>query len=80
VTVGTLLAADPLFVAPDAFDFGLGAGSGAIDQATGVPAGFVPDLGYAQVPVALQPVIQRNGLAARVAHGAALDLGALEGP
>ncbi|MCC6522922.1 MAG: right-handed parallel beta-helix repeat-containing protein [Polyangiaceae bacterium] len=80
VTVGTLLMADPLFVAPGSFDFGLGAGSGAIDQATGVPAGITPDAGYAQIPVALAPVQQRNGLVARTLHGAALDLGALEGP
>jgi hypothetical protein len=77
--LGTLAAGDPLFAAASSYDFRPGPGSGAIDAATGVPAGVGPDPAYAEVPVSREPAAPaKNGISPRTQRGAALDLGALE--
>lgn len=76
-TDGTVLGGGPGFVGAN--DFHPGPGSPAIDAATGVPAGIMPDPAYAALPVTMQPLLGKNGMAKRTAAGAGLDLGALEG-
>jgi hypothetical protein len=73
---GTVLTAAPGFLSVT--DFRPGAGSAAIDAATGVPGGVTVDGTCAHVPVMMEPSLRTNGLSARVPHGSALDLGALE--
>lgn len=78
VTLGTIVTTAPAFVGLAAGDFRPGAASGAIDRGGAVPAGVTVSAAYAEVPVSRSPGRRLNGLAPRVAHGAAIDLGALE--
>ncbi|MGC4121198.1 MAG: right-handed parallel beta-helix repeat-containing protein [Myxococcales bacterium] len=79
VTKGAALKnLDPKFVS--ATDLHPGAGSAALDQATGLPAGIAPPSAYVQVPVSMEPSLKANGMTARTQKGAALDLGAFEAP
>ncbi len=78
VTLETMITTAPAFVAPATGDFRPGATSGAIDRGGAVPAGATVSASYAEVPVSRSPGRRVNGLAARVPHGAALDLGAIE--
>jgi hypothetical protein len=68
--LGTMVSTDPRFVS--ATDFHPGAGSGAIDLGTGVPAGI------SSLPAIMEPPLKTNGLSPRPVRGAAIDLGAME--
>ena len=74
--LGTMLSTDPRFVS--ATDFHPGAGSGAIDFGTGVPAGISTSSLCASLSVNMEPPLQTNGLCMRSQLGAAIDLGAME--
>jgi hypothetical protein len=71
--LGALVTSDPKLT-----ELRPGAGSGALDVATGLPAGVNPSAPYAQVPVSMEPSFKKNGMSTRAPRGAALDLGALE--
>jgi hypothetical protein len=74
--LGTIIDTDPKFVS--ATDFHPGAGSGAIDLGTGVPAGISTSSLCASLSVNMEPPLQTNGLCVRSQLGAAIDLGAME--
>jgi hypothetical protein len=74
--LGTIVSTDPKFVS--ATDFDPGAGSGAIDLGTGVPAGISTGTLCASLPATMQPPLKTNGLSPRPVRGAAIDLGAME--
>lgn len=73
-----LASADPRFVSPS--DFHPGAGSAAVDKATGTPSGVSPPSQYVQIPVAMEPSLKANGMTVRSQKGSAPDLGAFEAP
>jgi hypothetical protein len=74
--LGTIVSTDPKFVS--ATDFHPGAGSGAIDLGTGVPAGISTGTLCASLSVNMEPPLQTNGLCARQEQGGEIDLGAME--
>jgi hypothetical protein len=74
--LGTIASADPKFLS--ATNFHLGAGSGAIDLGTGVPAGISTGSLCASLTANMEPPLKTNGMVARTQRGMAIDLGAME--
>jgi len=74
--LGTIASTDPKFVS--ATNFHPGAGSGAVDLGTGVPAGISTSTLCAGLPANMEPPLKTNGLSVRTQRGAAIDLGAME--
>lgn len=75
--LGTVITADPQFVAESYHDFALAAGSPGIDIFSALPAGVPASVGTDH-PVQAEPLPKTNGLVLRAANIGATDLGAME--